>query len=66
MITERITKKISIVICEGGKYSSDIEKTVSAIRKSFVLDLIELADEVRKIEKFLLMTNHIDLSETNN
>lgn len=62
MTTEKIIERVSMVICEGGKHSSPIEKTVSAVRKSVVLDLIELAGEVREIDEIFLMTNHIDLA----
>lgn|GEM_PF-68631 len=64
MAAERITEQITMVICEGGKYSSDIEKTVSAVRKSVVLDLIELAGEVREIDEIILMTNQPDLADS--
>ena len=66
MITERITDKISIVICEGRKYSADIEKTESVFGKSFLFEIIEMADKERKIDRFLFMTNHIDMAALNN
>lgn len=66
MITERITEKISIVICEGCKYSADIEKTESVFRKSFLLEIIEMADKERKIDRFIFMTNNVDLAKFNN
>ncbi|MEA4926207.1 MAG: hypothetical protein VB084_12965 [Syntrophomonadaceae bacterium] len=64
MTTARITEKISMVICEGGKHTSLIEETVSSVRKSVVLDLIELAGEVREIDEIILLTNHCDLAES--
>ena len=66
MITERITEKISIVICEGCKYSANIEKTESVFGKSFLHEIIEMADKERKINRFLFMTNKVDLAEFNN
>jgi len=62
LITDRIIEKVSMVICEGGKHSSIIEETVSSVRKSVVLDLIELAGEVREIDEVILLTNHSDLA----
>jgi len=65
VITERITEKISIVICEGCKYSADIEKTESVFGKSFLLEITEMVDKERKIDRFLFMTNHIDVTVFN-
>lgn len=64
VISSRIKEKVSMIICEGGKQSTDIEKTVSLVRKSVVLDLIELSTEVREIEEIILMTNYLDLAES--
>ncbi|MDH7478653.1 MAG: hypothetical protein QHH02_01425 [Syntrophomonadaceae bacterium] len=61
---ERISEKVTMVIFEGGEYSAEIEKIVSRARKAVVLDLIELAGEVREIDEIILVTNHPELVES--
>ncbi|MEA4924077.1 MAG: hypothetical protein VB084_02090 [Syntrophomonadaceae bacterium] len=63
MITDRITDKISIVICEGRYLSSDVEKTDYGAGKSLVLNLTKLTDQARKIDELSLMRPYIDSAE---
>jgi len=58
---DKISERVSMVIFEGGEYTTEIEKVVATVRKSIVLDLIELASEVREIEEIILVTNYPDL-----
>lgn len=52
---------VTMLIFEGGNYTTSIGKMVAKVRKAVVLDLIELASEVREIDEILLVTNYEDL-----
>ena len=61
---EKVSEKVTLVIFEGGEYSTETEKIVRKVRKAVVLDLIELANEVREIDEIILVTNYTDIVET--
>ncbi|NPV91868.1 MAG: hypothetical protein HPY50_13965 [Firmicutes bacterium] len=61
MAAERVSERVSMVVFEGGGYASEAEGIVAKVRKAIVLDLIELAGEIREIDEVLLVTGYEDL-----
>lgn len=58
-----VQERVTLVIFEGGNYITEIGKMVAKVRRAVVLDLIELAKEVREIDEIILVTNYEELVE---